>query len=311
MTLSLLIGLSSVPGAAVGQPAADPGNGVHIRQLARALADAPEPLRRDFVQVAIPEMVEAYESEADLARRESYRGTADRDARRWSVAVRRQAAELSAIAASVTESTPVSVGIDGNGRVFVIVDGRLAILTIPRMNEQLVFEQRVAARFCDRNVCEDLLGVTGRKKPGENPSTAGQRWSFSDHAGPACSSDDGLEIQFASASNLWWKRAACAAVIRELAALASEIALERDNGTPLDWNSVAIQPHTRKDLRRIVLNKRGDYLLMPVPALSAVPDFFGLALPWLVARTDGVRYHLVVVNAERLLAPLSDLEERP
>jgi len=307
-TLLLLTILSTAHGAASAR-VQDDGGTLHVRQIARALSEAPSPLRRDFALVAIAEMVTTYENEADLARRESRRDIDGRDARRWSIAVRRQASEMAAFALGMTESTPVSVGITQYDRVFVIVDGALVILTNPRMDEQIVLEQRVAARFCDRNVCGDLPGVNRRPDMSVETPVATPRWSFSDHAGPVCNSDNGLEIQFASASNLWWKRPACAAVIGELGALAGEITLERDNGTPLDWNSIAIQPHAGSDLYRIILNERGEYLLMPVPALSAVPEFFQLALPWLSARTDGVRYHLVVLNGERLLAPLSHLEE--
>lgn len=109
-------------------------------------------------------MVSIYEKEAELAINERRQRLVDRDARRWSSAVRLQAAELAEIATGTTESTSVQVGITRCVQMFVIVDGRLVILTNPRIDEQ-IFEQRVASRFCERNVCEDLPGVTGRMVP--------------------------------------------------------------------------------------------------------------------------------------------------
>ncbi|MCG6868061.1 MAG: hypothetical protein LJE91_04815 [Gammaproteobacteria bacterium] len=303
--LLFLLGLSMGLGAADGRRIPDAPNAVHIRQIARALADGPPSLRREFALLAITEMIEVYENEAELARRERQPGAARRDARRWALAVRRQAAELAGIVVGITESTSVQVGMTPYDRVFVVVDGRLVILTNPRMDEQIIFEQHVASRFCERNVCEDLPGITRQAESADVPPSIVPRWSFSDQAGPVCNAEDGLEIQFASVADLWWKRPACAAVSGELLTLAEQIALERGNGTPLDWNVMVIQPQAGSDLHRVVLNERGDYLLLRLPALSAVPEFFRLALPWLIARTEGVRSRLVVVNGERVLAPLS------
>lgn len=273
----------------------------HIRQIARGLEEAPQPFGRDFALVAIAEMVDVYTREADLARSEARRG----DTRQWSIAVRRQARELTAIASSMTESTPVQVGLTRYDRVFVVVDGRLVILTNPRVDEQIVFEQRIANRFCERNLCTDLVEQARSEVASPQPAAITARWSFSDNAGPVCNAVDGLEIQFSSVSDLWWKRPACEAVSGELVHLAGQLALERGNGTRIDWNEIAIRDHPGSDLNRVILNERGDYLLLRLPALSNVPGFLELALPWLVSRTGDVPRQLVILNAESLLAPLS------
>jgi hypothetical protein len=171
--------------------------------------------------------------------------------------------------------------------------------------EQTIFEQRVASRFCERNVCENLPGITGRMATAGIAPSSTARWSFSDQPGPSYNTEGELEIQFTSIADLRWKRTACAAVSGDVLFLAERIALERANGTLLDWNAIAIHPRAGGDIDRVVLNERGEYLLLRLPALSAVPEFFRLVLPWLIARMGGVNYGLVVVNGKRVLAPLS------
>ncbi len=303
-TLSVLCGMLQTPCAALDSPRIESESPVHLRQLAVALDDANQSLRTDFARVAISEMVEAYHREADLARQTLRRGARVRDLWHWSVAVRNQAREFSSITVDMIETTPIKIGVTQGNNVYLVVNGKPVILSNPRVSEQSVFEHRVVEQFCSRNRCEALLNAT-LQGVSTTPTVEFARWSFSDLAGPVCSTVDGLVFQFKDTENLRRNRIACNMVVTELIALARSIRLERLNGFEPEWKSFAIRPHPGSELHRVILNGDGDYLLLALPTLSVAPDLFRRVRPWLASKVDGSQYSLVLLNAERLLAPIS------
>jgi hypothetical protein len=197
----------------------------------------------------------------------------------------------------------VSIGPEGS--LYLIVDGRPVAVASPRLGEQMAFEQRVLARFCERNRCENLVDEPGSSVPAslEGTNSAAPRWSFSQNAGPVCSTGDGLEFQFLNADNLGEKRVACSRVVAELNALAAAIVQREAGGVRVEWNSLALHSLANGQGEQVVLNKDGDYLRIEAPALAVTPALFTLVRPWLAAKVKGERYRLVVINAGRLLAP--------
>jgi hypothetical protein len=126
-------------------------------------------------------------------------------------------------------------------------------------------------------------------------------WRFSDQGGPVCASGNGLELQFRSTSDLGQKREVCTRVVAELNRLITALRDSISDGKPLEWGSLAIYPDSGTDLQRVVFNAGGDYLLLPLPSLSGVPQFFTATLPWVAARVEDKRYNLVILNAEEKL----------
>jgi hypothetical protein len=274
---------------------------VDIYALAAGLKDAPAPLRAEFAAAALTEMIADYRQEAERARAELRRQSADRDLPRWSRAVDSMVADLQQLADSIAPDTPVFVSALHANAVYLVVDGSPVLLTGPRSAERGSLEERVVQRFCSRNDCsllleEDRVETPPPVKPEEPPV-----WRFGDAAGPTCVTGDGLEFQFRNTSGLNEKREACDRIVAELNTLAAALALQADSGTAVEWNSLSIRPFSGADVQSVVLNNDGDFLLLPVPSLAESPELFRLVLPWVAAKVDGRRYNLVVLNMERLL----------
>jgi len=297
----LLCGLP--PCAALAQRATPATPMYRLGGLAANIADGPAPLRADLARVAIDELATAYADEAARARRDKRSRTHQADLRRWAAAVEALATDYAALAASILPDTPVEVSIGPEGSLYLIVAGRPVIASDPRMREQAAFEQRVIVRFCELNRCDDLLDEPVAA-PAFAPDAGTDKvlWSFSQQAGPVCSSTDGLEFQFLNMDNLGSKREACARTTAELNALAAAIAREVAGGIRVDWNRLVIQ-HLPDGDEQVILNGDGDYLRLALPTLVARQNLFTLVLPWLAAKVNGQHYTLVVLNAGRLLAP--------
>ena len=276
-----------------------------INQLAAALTDAPESMRADFAVAAIAEMIADYNAEADRARRESHTHIRDRDLRRWTVAVDAYAAELTAIANSVTPDTPVRVTIGAANGISLDIDGKPVLVSSPRAREESAFEQRIMDRFCNRYPCDDLIAEY--RPPQTLAATSDTRtyWSFSQQAGPSCSTGDGLEFQFQDMTDIGSKRKACERIVNELNTLGLAISTLLAEGRRIDWNRLAIHTLPGEEEQLVELADNGSSIRLPLPALSRTTRLFELVRPWLEAKVAGQpEYRLVLINAGSLMAPL-------
>jgi hypothetical protein len=276
-----------------------------FNRIAVAISKEAEPVRAEFALAAISEMTAAYSTEAELARLDARSGSGRRDLLRWAGAVDAYAAELAAIGEALTPETAIGISIGADSSVYLNIGGRPVMVGTPSARKQGEFEQRIIDRFCAAYRCEDfvsdpdLVVVRKQQAQGQPPS-----WSFSQYAGPACSTADGLELQFQTMQDLRRKREICNRLVSELNLLLAGIDAEVDAGAWVDWNQLEIRGSPNAEQQQVLLNGNGDMLYLAVPGLTEVPDFLRRTLPWLAARLHGESYRLVLLNADTLLAPL-------
>ena len=272
-----------------------------LNQLAARVADEPVPLQSDLARIALTELAAVYADEAEQARYEMRHRAKKPALRRWSVAVQKLADDYAALAETVTLSTPIQVSIGPEGSLYLQLDGKLVVVSSPRMNEQSAFEQRVVERFCNLNRCADLLDAPVLPVPAKTRITRTTTlWSFSQNAGPTCISRDGLEFMFKNSDNLVQKRDACARVVAELNILATALAREIATGTRIDWRQLAVHARVDGD-EQVSLNGTGHYLRLPLPTLAPRRELLKRVRPWLAAKTQGTPVTFVILNAGPLL----------
>ncbi len=275
-----------------------------FNRIAVAISKEAEPVRGDFALVAISEMAAAHTAEAERARQDARAGNRRQDLMRWAAAVDGYAAELTAIGETLTPETAVDISIGPDKGVYLIIAGRPVMVGTPRARDQAEFEQRIIERFCATYRCDNFVDdfepVAARARVQGLPPS----WSFSQYSGPACSTADGLELQFQTMQDLGRKREICTSLVAELNLLAAAIETETNAGVRLDWNRLEIRGNPNAEQQFVVLNGSGNTLQLAVPGLAAVPDFLRRSLPWLAARVKGESYHLVLLNADTLVAPL-------
>ena len=290
--------------AAAEQHSNAPRSFSEFNRLAMAVSDAPTPVRVGFAVAAVSEMAIAHRNEADRARQDARNNIAGRSPLRWALAVDAYAAELTAVVNSVTSDTPIEIEIGPADSVALNIDGKPVMVSFPKTRQQAVFEQRIIERFCNIYRCEDLIAEHHRSELSPRSKKAAPLWSFSEQAGPVCATDDGLEFQFQDTVNLSQKRKACGQIVAELNALAELIAKNLPGGVRIDWNRLAIRPLAGEDQQLVELDGEGGSIHMPLPALAATTQLFILVRPWLAAKVKGNGVRQVVINADRLMAPL-------
>lgn len=298
--MPLLACLALQPDSAGTAPATATG----LNRLALAVGQAAQPARTGFAEAALAEMAAIHTTEADRARAEARHKARDRDLLRWASATAAYAGELQDLADSLASATVIEVGagIGPEDVVYLRIDGRLVMLTSPRLRHRTAFEQRVIEHFCSQYHCDDYLAHYQPPPALLQPVAQQPRWSFSQHTGPACSTEDGLVFQFRNTTDLERKRRACSQVVSELNALAERLSREIAQGTRIDWNRLAIHAVAGENRYLVTLNGDGDAAVLMLPALSGASAMFRQLRPWLAARVEGNRYRLVLINSDRLMA---------
>ena len=213
------------------------------------------------------------------------------------------ARELAALAGALHDMTPVRVGLAPDNSVNLVVGNTPVELSGPRPQDQAALERRVIEHFCALNDCQRWIEAPP-PRAGPPGAAATPSWSFSEAAGPVCSSDDGLEFHFDTAKDLRRKREACARVITELRTLAAEIQRHKQRGLFVDWDALALHRLPGGDQHRVQLNRDGDAFQAYLPSLAAAPHLLVQLRPWLMARVNGLQQRLVIDNAEALLPPV-------
>ncbi len=286
-----------------------------LTRLADSLVDGPAPLRADLAQAALLELSAAYAREAQRARDDLRNKPGKSDLHRWVNAIDNLAADYAALAATVTPMTPVDVSIGPDHDLHLTIDGKPVIVVGPRPREQAALERRILENYCTLNLCDpeafvsSAIGMESGIAISVSPITTRAdgspvitHWSFSP-IGPSCGTDDGLEFQFANADDLRQKRTLCTAIVTELQQLAALITRQAQFGVAVDWNALRIEP-IGSESQQVNLNAQGITIELPLPYLVALPELFELARPWLAAKVRGETFHLVLINADRLMAPL-------
>lgn len=286
-----------------------------LTRLADSLVDAPAPLRADLAQAALLELSTAYAREAQRARADLQRIPGKSDLRRWANAIDNLAADYASLAATIIPMTPVDVSIGPDHDLHLTVNGKPVVVAGPRPREQAALERRILENYCTLNLCDPDTYANTAVSMGSsiaisvspyasdaNGNAVVTRWSFSP-IGPSCGTDDGLEFQFTNADALRQKRTLCTAIVTELQQLAALITQQAADGIAIDWNALRIEP-IGSEAQQVNLNSGGTRIDMSLPFLVALPELFELARPWLAAKVRGEIFHLVLINADRLMAPL-------
>ncbi|MDX1512403.1 MAG: hypothetical protein R3174_01555 [Gammaproteobacteria bacterium] len=275
-----------------------------LMDFALALKEtAPEPQSlADFAWIALDEMVSAYGQET-LSLEAAGGIPLNHPKARWVIATREYAQRLRAIAESLSAGSAVEIRADAPGMLLLFVDGQIVEVSGPRIAEPNYMGKRIIDRYCEIHDC-GFFEAGAEPREQAPPPTIEAVWSFSAGRGPVCVTSNGLEFQFKDLSHLARKRSACLQVAEQLRDLTEALRRAADTGVIIDWPALDIVATSAGIPEQVVLNGRGDYLLVSVPSLAASRPLRDLSMAWIRARLRGEPIFQSFPHAEQLLAPL-------
>ena len=263
-----------------------------------SLQESAPDLQADFASTALRELAEVYMAEADLARKQAQSQDSAAKLRGWSSAVDQYASQLVLLLEDIELGLPVELQHNAVESVTVMVAGRAVILSHPREDQQVAFEQRVLLDFCGRNDCKVLTAVTAPPQP--IPVSASQVkpvWTFTE-LGSVCS-HEGIQVLFPRAANLARSRITCKQLLQEVMTLSDEIAWQRRHGVSVQWHELSVRATPQRPEHMVLLNSAGDSILVTIPLIYASPHLLEDIMPWIQGRADSEQPVAIQLDAAR------------
>lgn len=290
-----LCGLLLGPGGVAAEPAPRQlqAEGSALAGVIEGLAGAPAAAHRDLATRLIAALVAAYEAELDPALLEQRpAGPGHRRLARWQQATAPLLSDLRRAQHALAAAGRVEVQADRQQQILLRIDERLVWVAWPRLSTQVRMERELAAEFCRHHEC----ARAGR--PGAAPPPTQGLWVLSQGRHPAWEHANGLRCEFTNLADRAGKEALCRAVVSDVYRLSTALRLALHRGESIDWDHLVVQADADALRQRIIVNARGDYLELDLPALAGRRLDWAAVGIWLQAQVQGQSALVTALRAE-------------
>ncbi|WP_018232748.1 hypothetical protein [Thioalkalivibrio thiocyanodenitrificans] len=260
-----------------------------MAQVAEGLTEASSSARADFAGLVVEALIEVYAEELEHSGLERARG-AGRERRlvRWRQAMEMELARLHRFRQALVTTGDVLVEVDRQGQVLLMVGGSPLLVSWPRVAGQADREMDLVQRYCTLHACP-ALGEAGASRGIARAGDVGGAWSMSQMHGPGWESEGGVRCAFADLRDRASREERCRALAADLESLSGVLAQVVREGGRIEWRMLRVEDDPGDGMQRLIVNERGDYLRLPLRALSVEPVNWPAALRWLERRATGVR----------------------
>jgi hypothetical protein len=256
-------------------------------QLVERLAGDSNAARVVFARAALAELIGAYYAELGRASAEQSPDEKRRaETSRWVASTLRFVEHLEVIARDLSDATAVTLIIDPDGAVRMVLDSAQVTVSAPRAADLSGVEQRIVDQVCLQLNCDTELPSL-ESRSASRSSRYRLTWEFSDRGPPALRAEDGLACRFENRAHLTLKEQACEQAIREMRLLAEALRTLRYDGSAIDWDVLRIVPGSPGESPRVVVDRAGNFLELMLPLLARVDARLQLGKTWLRAQLGG------------------------
>lgn len=264
-------------------------------ELARRIEHSLPEEKAEFARVALDEMAFAFLEEAQRAREEppdpKKPRNEEKDPKKWAASTDAYANRLMELSESIVFGATVDVRVAQEGTVILLINGHNVIVSGPRFDKPEILEQRIRERICLDASCLQL--ASSSPAPASDRRIGG-RWSHEHTDAPVFSASNGLNFLFEDNRNLAGKERACLAVAQELESVIRTLKDMMWRQAPIDWDAIAIVNDPAAATQKLLVNRNGDAVHLPLPQLARTPYVLQSALPWVRSQAEGsYREHYV------------------
>ena len=286
--LAVLSLLSMVSSPAVAEPRQLYMQPSALVQLAEYLGGAPDSTQAHFAALVLESLVDAYRDELEQAAMVRADDTARAHRiQRWRQAMDLELQRLQRFQASLMHSREASVEVERQGQILLMVEGAPLLVSWPRVAAQVEREAAIVRRFCALHDCP-RTAEPGAPRPVADPVEVRGAWSFTQQGGAGWESEDGVRCAFPDLGHRAERETLCRRVVAELQTLAAALAGVRRDGALIEWSRLVVADEPGAGMQRVTVNARGDYLLVPLPALVREAVDWRAASRWLARQLDGI-----------------------
>lgn len=267
--LAVALGLC-LPPVCVAQPSYD--------TVLSRLAVAGERTRTAFVVAALDALIAQHQDAMAAARGGAHAADAS-----WLAATGGYVTTLRALGERALAGARVRFLRERDGVLRVLVGHgaqRQFMLASPRPHEREALERDVVARFCGIATCRANVPATVfAHEPSSTAPSAAHGASAPPVVRPIrLGPGDGLTCPGPEARHRRLAERACRPLLAELRALAGALV---PHAGAIDWQALTAAPRPEGNVHRVVFNRAGDAVRLPLPSLAASPATLAAAVGWM------------------------------
>jgi hypothetical protein len=254
----------------------------HLPQVLDDLRNDPERMST-LARIALDEMMRVYDAELDRVEselRDNPEGKAERYT--WYRGALQTRNDLGRLRQSLTESTVIDVIAEAGGNTRLMVGGESVMIDSPRLDAKFELEELIAEQVCEAFDCSQ--SSSERQAPPGRQTPSSGNWSFSDRHAPTYDYSSGVQCTFQDNMHLQLKKQTCERMLAELNLLLDGLNDIHERGEFIDWQGLKILPSGGGASHRVVVDRQGDYLELPLPGLYRLDASLGRIRDWLRAR---------------------------
>jgi hypothetical protein len=263
-------------------------------QLVERLAGDANAARVVFARAALAELIDAYYAELGRASAEQSSDAKRRaETSRWVRSTLGFVQHLERVAAAVTDATAVTLIIDLDGVVRMVLGGAQVMVSPPRGADLAGVEQRIVDQVCVQLRCDaELPSLESRVATRSQDYQL--TWEFGDREPPTLRAQDGLACRFRDRTHLVLRQQACERAIGEMRLLAEALRTLRYEGRHIDWGIMRILPGGPGELHRVMVDRAGNFIELALPLTARTDASLELGKAWLRAQLNGAATNYVL-----------------
>lgn len=302
-----------MPGVLIAADPAGDGDRLRIRLqpsayavLAQHLVQADENRRREYADLTLITLLEAYQRELERAVHERADTRAQREKlASWRRGTADMIRRLEALRWALHDGGTVSIHVNHRHGVMIVVDGQAVVVSGPRIEIEPEIERLIVERYCAANDCSHLESEPQAAETGDQPLPRSRReggWILDEATQPIFQSGALLRCRFASFTRKEAKEAICHQAADELAQLASALGQAKAQGYRIDWGYLGRAAPAGGPDWRLVINGKGEFVRLALPLLARFgrQDWYR-TVEWLRLKGAAESRIPLIEQADRLL----------
>ena len=261
-------------------------------QLALHLEAAESEKQYDFLRIALTEMYDAYQYELERAYTNPLPKTSKKRAKlyRWRRANSAYLATINLYLYELDSGKPLSFFISEQNKVFLLIGDTPIIITGPNSGSDKQIENNIVDHFCKQYSCQEYFSKTHYAKNNKQKQTVKEKiiyetyghWLVESDKEVIFRLDNGLSFSFKNIKNRLSKESWSLAVGDEAMLLLTSLKEAEEKNKAIDFSHIAIYPLPITDkASKIIINKRNDFLKLPLPILTNNQRLFHALIHWL------------------------------
>lgn len=273
-------------------------------ELAQHVSVADETQQREFADIALDTLLNAFQHEVEVAQKER---PSDAEQRHklasWRRGTEAMVWRLQALRSDLDAGGALAIHVDSRYQVMIIVNGFAVLVSGPRIEIEPEIERQVVERFCAANDCNLLVGqLTEERAALGQAGESRELWVFRQDTGPLYQIGDLLQCHFATLADRDKKEAICRRLFDELKLFDSAVQQARAQGHRVDWGRLAGAALAEQGESRVVLNAEGAFVRLPLPLLARIRrDDWQRVVSWLRRDRTQPGAPLLIQNVSLLL----------